>query len=185
MVALMPYKLLPAELCAAGTWPEGPFTEGGDPAARSAAAAAARLAAAITDARTRRRWSRADLAAEAGVGQHTVGRIEAGRTWPDLATVARLAHTLGLEIIVTAAGEFAPRSPVGATVPEQPSVRPPTARPSLPLDLGLTPGDGVTSAHVVEALLALSPRLRQDVERLMHRRRAGGNRLVARSGTRL
>jgi hypothetical protein len=43
----------------------------------------------------------------------------------------------------------------------------------------------LTSAHVVEVLLALSSRLCQDVERLMHRRWAGGNRLFARSGTRL
>ena len=55
---------------------------------------------------------------------------------------------------------------------------------SPPLNVGLTPGDGVTSAHVIEAMLAHSPRLHHDVLRLEHQRRTGGgSRAVARGQT--
>jgi hypothetical protein len=111
------------------------------------------------------------------VSAHTVGRIEAGQTWPDLAVVLRLAHVMGVQMRIDAGSGWAevipsPRQPADAA-PEAVGT---TARP--PLQVGLNPSDAVTSAHVIEALLHHSPRLRAQVEQLTHqRRRAGRARL--------
>ena len=83
----------------------------------------------------------------------------------------------------------AARVPVARARPGLPASVPAAQSPSPatwqepPLEVGLTPGDAVTSALVIEALLSTSPRLRQDAERLLHQRRTGGHRTSARTGT--
>jgi hypothetical protein len=101
-----------------------------------------------------------------------VGRIETVRTWPDLATMSRIAHAL--ELHVTLGG--------GVTGPADVTL--PAARPAetvggpgagsagRPLEVGLPVGDATTSAQVIEVLLAHSPRLAAEVTRLAQRRRA-------------
>jgi ribosome-binding protein aMBF1 (putative translation factor) len=59
----------------------GPFTVGDDAGEQAAAATVGRLAAALGNRRRQLGWSQAFLAQRSGVGQHTVGHIEAGRTW--------------------------------------------------------------------------------------------------------
>jgi transcriptional regulator with XRE-family HTH domain len=47
--------------------------------------------------RERRRWSQAELARRAGIGQSAISKIEAGKTkGVDLATLDRLARALGV-----------------------------------------------------------------------------------------
>lgn len=113
--------------------------------------------------RTARHWSRATLARQAQVGQHTVGRIEAGRAWPDLATVARLTNALSLTLSLG----------VPSTPPRPPAqTRPAGARSQNgtttgpPLDLAFAGLADPTAAHVIEAILHNSPRMRSQVENL-------------------
>lgn len=150
----------PLAYCA-GTWPTGPFaappgmpTVSGD---LIAVRAFANLAAAVTDAREDRSWSRATLAHRAELTPHTVGRIEAGQTWPDLATIARLADALDLEIALVPASKAR-----GATAGGTPAVE--------PLALDLAGVDEPTAAHVIEAILNSSPRIAANVDSLRRKR---------------
>lgn len=43
-------------------------------------------------------WSQDDLAREAGTTQKTVSEVEAGRVWPDLATLLGLLEALDLAV---------------------------------------------------------------------------------------
>ena len=111
--------------------------------------------------------SRSSLARRAGVAAHTVGRLDAGQTWPDLAVVARLAHVLGLTLSIDGSG-WAEALPAQRTPPGTERV---AADPAAePLQLGLGRSDAVTSAHVIEAVLHHSSAVRREVERLTRRR---------------
>jgi transcriptional regulator with XRE-family HTH domain len=137
--------------------------------------------------RTDRGWSRALLARRARVDQHTVGRIEAGTVWPDLATVERLANAMNLELaLVTKGSTPAGGRPARAPEPEQPlppgpiptRSQPAAARvhteslsESQPLSVGLGADAEPTAAAVIEAILANSPRTAHEVERLRGERR--------------
>ncbi len=167
----MPYNRHPLSYCV-GTWPDGPFAvpdrQPEQPGELAAARAVAAAASAIVKRRTARKWSRALLAREAGVGQHTVGKIEAGRAWPDLATVARLAKALNLQISVAPPGP--PSTPVSpAKEPASDASPPPGGRP---LDVDLSGLADPTAAHVIEAILHNSPRMRGQVEDLRRQRAA-------------
>ena len=50
----------------------------------------------LTDERTRRGWSRAELARRADMNATTVGLVEAGRFIPYPSQLAKLARALGL-----------------------------------------------------------------------------------------
>jgi transcriptional regulator with XRE-family HTH domain len=161
----MGYKRLPREFCAAGSWPRGPFlpapTNAGDddvaaePGLEVAAATVGRLVAALTNRRKLTGWSRAQLAVRSGVSQHTVGRIESGRTWPDLVTIAKLAQAMGMSL--TMAGAKA-----GDAVA--------TAAGSTPAPLPLGP-TVLTPAQLIDALFAGDPRLAAEVAALARHRR--------------
>lgn len=155
----MGYPAAPLAYCT-GTWPTGPFaTPAGVPAVPgdlTAVRAVANLAAAVTAEREARSWSRATLAYRAELAPHTVGRIEAGQTWPDLATIARLADALNLEL---------------ALVPTRPAVTTSGATPAdEPLALDLAGVDEPTAAHVIEAILHSSPRIAANVDTLRRKR---------------
>ncbi len=158
----MGYPATPLAYCT-GTWPTGPFAAPpGTPASDGdlvAVRAVASLAAAMTQARQERRWSRATLSRAAELAPHTVGRIEAGQAWPDLATIARLAHALDLEIALVPARP-APQERVGGEIPSD-----------RPLGLDIASVDEPTAAHVIEAILHTSPRIAANVESLRRRRR--------------
>lgn len=162
----MPYKRHPLDYCV-GTWPGGPFAVPDGQTERPGELAAVRAVAAAVSAlvarRTARKWSRALLAREAGVGQHTVGKIEAGRAWPDLATVARLARALNLQLTV------GPPGPPARPVPDPAPAASP-APVGRPLDVDLPGLAEPTAAHVIEAILHNSPRMRGQVEDLRRRR---------------
>ncbi len=156
----MGYPAPPLAYCT-GTWPAGPFaTPRGVPAAPGdlvAVRAVAGLVATVTATREERSWSRATLAARADLAPHTVGRIEAGQTWPDLATLARLADVLDLELRL---------------LPAHPATRDTSTDAPLVVDV---PGvDEPTAAQVIEALLHNNPRIAGNVETLRRRRRAHG-----------
>lgn len=126
-----------------------------EPGLEVAAATVGRLVAALTNRRKLTGWSRAQLAARSGVSQHTVGRIESGRTRPDLVTIAKLAQALGLSL--TMAGAEAGDAMATAA-----------GRTPAPL----RPGSGVlTPAQLIDALLARDPRLQADVSQLVRSRR--------------
>jgi len=158
------YKTLPIEMCAPGTWPRGPFaatTSDADEGqvAADAAATIGRLAAALSNRRKAYGWSRAMLARQSGVGQHTIGRIETGRSWPDLVTVARLARTLGLSITMAGGAGGTPdvvSSPASGAA----------GASAGPLRLG----SAVTPAQVIEALFARDQRLAAEVTTLRRNR---------------
>lgn len=155
----MGYPAAPLAYCT-GIWPTGPFaTPAGVPAVPgdlTAVRAVANLAAAVTAEREDRSWSRATLAHRAELTPHTVGRIEAGQTWPDLTTIARLADALGLEL---------------ALVPARPAVTTRGATPvDEPLALDLAGVDEPTAAHVIEAILHSSPRIAANVTTLQRKR---------------
>jgi hypothetical protein len=96
-----------------------------------------------------------------------VGRIEAGRAWPDLATVARLAKALNLTLTIASPGPPAR----GADTPASPtSPEPPASAVGVPLEVDLTGLAEPTAAHVIEAILHNSPRLRSQVEGLRQAR---------------
>jgi HTH-type transcriptional regulator/antitoxin HipB len=50
----------------------------------------------LRTARERKGWTQDELAAQAGVGQQTISRLEAGIGDPKLTTLARLEAALGL-----------------------------------------------------------------------------------------
>ena len=167
----MPYNRHPLDYCV-GTWPDGPFTvpdgQPEQPGELAAVRAVAATVSAIVKRRTVRKWSRALLAREAGVGQHTVGKIEAGRAWPDLATVARLARALNLQITV---GPPGPPGPPARPAAESASSAAPSSN-GRPLDVDLSGLAEPTAAHVIEAILHDSPRMRAQVEDLRRQRAA-------------
>jgi hypothetical protein len=119
----------------------------------------------------------------AGVASHTVGRIEAGTTWPDLFVVGRLTHVLGMHLTVAGSGwvEAVP----GQRNPAPTGQNLPAAVSNPPLELGLDRGQAITSAHVVEALLHHTPAVRREVERLAHQRHNPTPTMTTRTGTRL
>lgn len=158
----MGYPAPPLAYCT-GTWPAGPFaTPAGVasvPGDLTAARAVANVASALTGAREDRSWSRATLAHRAGLAPHTVGRIEAGQTWPDLATIALLADALDLELALV------PTRPAAVTAHD--------GRPvDEPLRLELSGVDEPTAAHVIEAILNASPRIAGSVDTLRRKRRS-------------
>ena len=152
----MGYPAAPLAYCT-GSWPTGPFaTPAGVPAVvgdLTAVRAVAHLAAAVTAAREDRSWSRATLAYRAELTPHTVGRIEAGQTWPDLATIARLANALGLEL---------------ALLPARPTAAGSSSNQPLVVDVAEV--DEPTAAQVIEALLHNSARVAGEVKRLQSQR---------------
>ena len=160
----MGYPATPLAYCT-GTWPAGPFARPRDtapvPGDLVAVRAVANLAAAVTTARKERRWSRATLAGAAELAPHTVGRIEAGLAWPDLATIARLADALDLELALVPARPAPHRGQTAAMPAEQ------------PLGLDITGVDEPTAAHVIEAILHASPRVAANVATLRRRRKGG------------
>ena len=177
------YKRLPHEFCDDGAWPRGPFrspaprpgdgtgpaSEAADTGLIAAAANLGRLVVALGNRRKTHGWSRARLARQSGVGQHTIGRIEAGRTWPDLVTVARLTHALGMSLTMAEAGAAG----AGPGAGEDPSVGgSPVGAPwpsnSGPLRLGSA---GVTAAQAIDLLFAHDPRLAAEVSALAQSRR--------------
>lgn len=164
----MPFRHPPAGYCS-GQWPTGPFRtpegEEPEPGAVVAATAVASVVAALVRRRTGRSWSRAELSRRASIGQHTIGRIEAGTAWPDLATIARLAKVLNLEVTVALPGVTARPAPA-----PEPVVR--GAPLAGPLDVDLSGLAEPTAAHVIEAILHNSPRMRGQVEDLRRQRSA-------------
>lgn len=96
-------RLRPPWQYAASTWPDGPF-DTADPHGARAAAAAARIAKLLRRHRGERLWSRPDVARRAGVSAQTVGNLETGRVWPDLATLVALADALDVQLHVLVRG---------------------------------------------------------------------------------
>lgn len=174
----MPGAYRPLDCCT-GAWPAGAFAVPPDSdlpdEAANAAAAVARLAAKLTARRDARCWSRATLARAAGVDQHTVGRIENGVVWPDVATIERLAAALDLELALGPKGS----SPTGgrtasdaASVPKNlPRAAGETGALAPPGPLALDLPDEPTAAHVIEAILYASPQVASHVEMLRRQRR--------------
>ncbi|WP_405141995.1 helix-turn-helix domain-containing protein [Sphaerisporangium sp. NBC_01403] len=70
-------------------WPEA------DLAAHVAAAAVQDIARNLASAMASRRLSLRQLAALSGVNRQAIADLLAGRSWPDVATVARLDHATG------------------------------------------------------------------------------------------
>jgi DNA-binding XRE family transcriptional regulator len=62
------------------------------------------LSAQVRSARGARGLPLSDVAALAHVRRQTVSDIEQGKTWPDVATVARLLGALGLTLTAVTAG---------------------------------------------------------------------------------
>lgn len=80
-----------------GRWPVGPWRRTISPAERLAVEHVAAIAIAIRAARSGPQESQQQLAEHSGVSVATIGRIEAGRVWPDIRTVWLLLGTLGLK----------------------------------------------------------------------------------------
>lgn len=80
-----------------GRWPVGPWRRDISPGERLAVAHVAQLAIAIRGSRSGTQESQQQLAEASGVSVSTIGRIEAGRVWPDLRTVWLLLGALGIE----------------------------------------------------------------------------------------
>lgn len=85
-----PVRRSPREHVPSGTWPDADTD--GDPAAWAAQGFCRQLAAAIGGRSLR------DVEAATGVDHDTVARILRGDTWPDIATLARLEHGLGVDL---------------------------------------------------------------------------------------
>src|SRR5687767_14364176 len=98
-------------------------TAAADAAARGGIAGAARIGERIRELRVKRRWSQADLAAEAGVSRQYLGQIERGdRTAMGGELLDRIALALGFEnyhllMEVRVVGDWRPR---GGPSPELP-----------------------------------------------------------------
>lgn len=176
----MPAAYRPLDCCA-GPWPAGPFRipPGANlPAeAADAAAAAGRLAAVLTRRRAARGWSRARLSRTSGVDQHTVGRIENGTVWPDLATIERLANAMNLELALVRKGSSPTDGrPAGTQTPvpeTPPQAAAETGAAPAPEPLALDLPDEASAAHVIEAILHASPRVASHVETLRRQRALG------------
>ncbi len=69
-------------------WPELPSA---DVAAEAVRRIARKLAAALDE----RSWSLRTAAAGSGVNRQAIADLLAGKSWPDVATIARLAHFTG------------------------------------------------------------------------------------------
>jgi transcriptional regulator with XRE-family HTH domain len=65
------------------------------------------LSARVRSARGARGFSLSVVAASARVRRQTVSDIEQGKTWPDVATMARLLDSLGLALTAVSAFEDA------------------------------------------------------------------------------
>ena len=70
-----------------------------------ASAAAHRVAADLKKARLARGWSQGELARRSGTSQANISVLETGASDPRLGTVAVLAATLGLELLLVDANE--------------------------------------------------------------------------------
>ena len=133
--------MLPIDACT-GTWPDGPFDDG-DPGERAGARVVGEFVRAATAERRRRGWSRRELANRAGLRPNTVGDLEAGKSWPDLRTLAVVAATLDVPVSFT------------------PTPAPPAPENHEPA-LALVPGPRLTAGAVIAALLNYSPATRAD-----------------------
>ncbi|WP_425556896.1 helix-turn-helix domain-containing protein [Frondihabitans cladoniiphilus] len=83
-----PARALPVDL-APEPWPDMPSE---DPYGEVARQFVLRLEKALGDEGPRR------VAARAGIGRTTLYNVLSGRTWPDLATIARLEKALGTDL---------------------------------------------------------------------------------------
>ncbi|WP_411098860.1 helix-turn-helix domain-containing protein [Streptomyces sp. x-45] len=89
MVGGMKRRTPPRELaCDPETWPEADLAEPG-------AAAIQDIARALAAAMSERKLSLRALAEASGVNRQAIADLLAGRSWPDVATVARLGTALG------------------------------------------------------------------------------------------
>lgn len=88
------------------------------PEARRVVLEALRVAATIYLARQERGWSQRQLAEQTGVSRQTLGNIEAGRTFPDFATLVLVADALKADLPIQAKAPLPPRRPP----PEPPKV---------------------------------------------------------------
>lgn len=89
MVGGMKRRIPPRELAHdPETWPEADLAEPG-------AAAVQDIARALATAMSERRLSLRGLAENSGVNRQAIADLLAGRSWPDVATVARLGTALG------------------------------------------------------------------------------------------
>lgn len=82
------------------------MAEPGAGEAYEAARIAFELGMATRELREQRAWTQAQLAEAAGMTQPAVARFEAGGTIPTIPLLERLAHALGVELVV----RFDPRS---------------------------------------------------------------------------
>jgi lambda repressor-like predicted transcriptional regulator len=79
------------------TWPDRPQAEPGVEAVRQ-------ISAALTAALAEQGWSLRQAAAASGVNRQAIANLLAGDSWPDIATVARLAAALDADLWPTATG---------------------------------------------------------------------------------
>lgn len=78
-------------------WPERAGTEPGAEAVRQ-------ISATLKAALAERGWSLRRVAAASGVNRQAIANLLAGDSWPDIATVARLAAALDADLWPTATG---------------------------------------------------------------------------------
>lgn len=76
------------------------MTESGAPEAYEAARLAYELGRSVRVLREEHGWSQTRLAEACGMTQSAVARFEAGGTVPTLPVLERLAHALGVELVV-------------------------------------------------------------------------------------
>jgi hypothetical protein len=92
MVGGMNRRRPPRELAAdPEAWPDGHLTDPG-------AAAVQDIARTLTAVISQRRISLRGLAATSGVNRQAIADLLAGRSWPDVATVARLGAAVGASL---------------------------------------------------------------------------------------
>ena len=72
-------------------WPDRPQAEPGIEAVRQ-------ISAALKAALAERGWSLRRVAAVSGVNRQAIANLLAGHSWPDIATVARLAAALDVDL---------------------------------------------------------------------------------------
>lgn len=96
---MAPRRPAPADYLAAGcNWMDDQVTftvPEADPMLEPACRAVWEMSAVVRTGRGRRRWTLEKLAGKAGVRRQTVADIEQGRTWPDVATIARILAPMG------------------------------------------------------------------------------------------
>jgi lambda repressor-like predicted transcriptional regulator len=73
---------------------DNPETWPGVPAAEPGVEAVRQISARLADTLTERGWSLRQAAAASGVNRQAIANLLAGDSWPDVATVARLASAL-------------------------------------------------------------------------------------------